>query len=428
MNTIKKLSLLLLAVISLYGCKEEDKPKPAVTSTFTVTIENVQTGKKFLNSGEISAIGPGDSQSISFNAGKGMYLSFANMFVQSNDIFFGFDDTGLALYDADGNATTGDVTSQISLWDAGTEVNEEPGVGPNQAPRQSGMNTGMDENGTIVLVSANGDGFTYPVLTDLIKVSLSHDGGTMFTVTFENTSAGTALGSPIAPGIWAIHNASAKLFEAGSTASAGLEGIAEDGNNSTMLMSVTSNSGYASPFAPGVWAVHDNTVNPIFDNNKVDKGEGLEALSEDGDPSGLVASLMGKASVSKSGVFNTPSSASTPGPLMGGDSYTFTFEAEEGDYLSFATMLIHANDLFFAFGEKGIALFNNGAAVSGDFTGQVDLWDAGTEVNEYPGAGNNQPARGGAGTGADENGNVQIVNDGFTYPAVNQLIKVTISK
>jgi hypothetical protein len=41
----------------------------------------------------------------------------------------------------------GDITSQILLWDAGTEVNEEPGLGPNQAPLQPAPNTGPVEHG-----------------------------------------------------------------------------------------------------------------------------------------------------------------------------------------------------------------------------------------------------------------------------------------
>ncbi len=126
------------------------------------------------------------------------------------------------------------------------------------------------------------------------------------------------------------------------------------------------------------------------------------------------------------GVFNTPTGAAGPGPLLPGNTYSFTFEAEEGDYLNFATMLVHTNDLFFAFDDTGIALFNNGTAVIGDVTSSIQLWDAGTEVNEYPGAGNNQPARGGANSGADENGKVRPVNDSFTYPSVNSAIKVTI--
>ena len=33
----------------------------------------------------------------------------------------------------------------VALWDAGTEKNEVPGVGPNQAPRQAAPNTGGND-------------------------------------------------------------------------------------------------------------------------------------------------------------------------------------------------------------------------------------------------------------------------------------------
>ena len=94
--------------------------------------------------------------------------------------------------------------------------------------------------------------------------------------------------------------------------------------------------------------------------------------------------------------------------------------------LSFATMLVQTNDLFI--GVDNFTLFNNGVAVSGDITSSLALWDAYTEVNEYPGAGINQaPRQGGPNTGMDESGNVQEVNDAFTYSAVAQMIKVTIN-
>jgi len=46
-------------------------------------------------------------------------------------------------------ATAGSLigTSQILLWDARTEVNEEPGLGPNQAPLQPAPHTGTREQG-----------------------------------------------------------------------------------------------------------------------------------------------------------------------------------------------------------------------------------------------------------------------------------------
>jgi nucleoid-associated protein YgaU len=101
------------------------------------------------------------------------YLSFATMLVQSNDLFVGPDETGIALFDMDGMAMDmmmHDVTADLLLWDAGTEANEEPGSGPNQAPRQSGANTGpADGMATVHVVD---DDFTYPEVTALLKVTI----------------------------------------------------------------------------------------------------------------------------------------------------------------------------------------------------------------------------------------------------------------
>jgi len=72
------------------------------------------------------------------------------MFVQSNDLFYAPNGQGIALFDDQGNPIDADVSQYLSLWDAGTEVDEEPGTGPNQAPRQNGP-TGKDENGKVVL-------------------------------------------------------------------------------------------------------------------------------------------------------------------------------------------------------------------------------------------------------------------------------------
>lgn len=417
------LATLAIATLTLTSCNNDE---PASNSaTFTVTIENTFEAKNYLASGTVGGlILPTEEMSFSFNAGKGTYLSFASMFVQSNDLFYGFADTGLKLYDDDGNPVTGDVSSSVQLWDAGTEVNEMPGAGPNQAPRQSAPNTGMDENGTIQVVN---DAFTYPNTADVIEVTLTHDGGTEFTVKIKNVSNNSSLATPLAGGVWGVHGEGVKLFENGTTASAGLEAIAEDGDNTAMEMNLASNTGYASPYAPGVWATHDNGTMPIFTNGVADRGEGLEALAEDGVPSTLNDILMAKTGIISNGIFNTPDGATAAGPLMPSNTYSFTFEAKEGDVLSLATMLVHTNDLFYGFGDSGIELFANGQAVTGDVTGSLKLWDAGTEVNEYPGAGNNQPARGGAGTGADENGTVQVVDDNFTYPATADAIKITIT-
>ncbi len=130
-----------------------------------------------------------------------------------------------------------------------------------------------------------------------------------------------------------------------------------------------------------------------------------------------------------SGVFNTPEDSTNAGPLGPGAAYEFTFDAPPGASLSFATMFVPSNDLFFAPDENGVALWNpDGTQVSGDVTAQVLLWDAGTEENEEPGVGPNQVMRQGpANTGPDDpDATVRLVNDAFTYPAVSDVIRVII--
>ena len=205
----------------------------------------------------------------------------------------------------------------------------------------------------------------------------------------------------------------------------GLEGLSEDGDPSGLADYLEMNSGYVSPLAPGAFAVHGSDVSPIFSTNHADLGEGLENLAENGDPSTLAAALSSKTGVTATGAFNTPKGASGPGPLLPGNSYEFTFEAEDGEYLSFATMLVHSNDLFFSPSDMGIALFSGGIAPSGNITSSIMLYDAGTEVNELPGVGIHQPAR--LNGGMDEAGNVSTVSDGFTYPTVTDAVKVTIT-
>ena len=55
------------------------------------------------------------------------------------------------------------------------------------------------------------------------------------------------------------------------------------------------------------------------------------------------------------------------------------------------------------------------------------LWDAGTEVNQPPGASVDQaPRQRAPNAGADENGVVHVLSDGYGYPAVANVVRVTI--
>jgi hypothetical protein len=439
---MKKLLLYTLPAILIFACSDDDDGNMVLPSMadFTVRIENVNMPKSFFASGSVPGLlMPGEEQEFSFEAGPVTLpgaetkLSFVTMFVQSNDLFLGPDEMGISLY-RDGSRVTGNVTDQVALWDAGTEVNEEPGTGPNQAPRQTGPNTGTDENGNVILVSQSGDGFTYPEVNELIEVELEAlpDSETGFRVIVRNISGNASLPTPFAGLAWVIHTEDGPIFTSGEAdRGMGLEDIAEDGDATNLTTAMGDDTGLISPLSPGVWAVHDNGINPLFNSGSADLGEGLEDIAEDGDPAALASALNGKTGVTSSGIFNTPVGAGGPGPAIPGGAYEFSFTAEEGDYLSFMTMFVQSNDLFYTFPEGGIPLFNNGNPVTGDMTSQVLLYDAGTEINEFPGAGLNQVIRqSGADTGAVENGvvtNIDNAGDGFAYPAVGDIIRVTIT-
>ncbi|TDI67042.1 MAG: hypothetical protein E2O88_08415, partial [Bacteroidetes bacterium] len=200
---MKKSLLYTLPWVLLMACSDDDEGGMIlpISADFTVRIENVNQPKSFFASGAVPGlVMPGMEQEFTFDAGPVTLpgavtkLSLVTMFVQSNDLFFAPGEEGITLFDG-GNRVTGNVTDQIDLWDAGTEVNEEPGSGPNQAPRQSGPATGDDENGTVVLVSGNGDGFTYPAVSEVIEVIIEAlpDTETGFKVVVRNVSGNASL-------------------------------------------------------------------------------------------------------------------------------------------------------------------------------------------------------------------------------------------
>ena len=196
------------------------------------------------------------------------------------------------------------------------------------------------------------------------------------------------------------------------------------------IENVSGDSDLPTPFAPGVWVLHSE-AGPLFTTGEADRGYGLEALAEDGDPSHLAAALSDMEL--HAGVFNTPAGSDAPGVLLPGGAYEFEVKATpDTPYLSFATMLVQSNDLFVGPDETGIALFDmDGMAMDmmmHDVTADLLLWDAGTEANEEPGTGPNQaPRQSGANTGpADGMATVHVVDDEFTYPEVTALLKVTI--
>jgi hypothetical protein len=111
-------------------------------------------------------------QPFMVTASPGDRLQFATMFVQSNDLFFAPRDGGIALFDTGGRAMHGKVTTRVALFDAGTEVNQPPGSGRDQAPRQAGPDTGRAERMPLDLVQNRHDGFAYPPVEAVIEVEI----------------------------------------------------------------------------------------------------------------------------------------------------------------------------------------------------------------------------------------------------------------
>jgi len=188
----------------------------------------------------------------------------------------------------------------------------------------------------------------------------------------------------------------------------------------------TSNGYVPTPLAPGFWVVHEN-ANELFTAGKADYGDGLEALAEDGNPAKLLEHYSMSNMAGHYGVFNTPVGAMEAGPLLPGASYSFSFDAQAGDRLSFATMFVQSNDLFYGTSASGLALFDAmEQPISGDISGQILLWDAGTEVDEEAGQGAHQPLRQmGPDSGDDENAAVRVTEQMLALNG--QVVRVTIS-
>ncbi len=192
----------------------------------------------------------------------------------------------------------------------------------------------------------------------------------------------------------------------------------------------TASNGQKVPFAlsPGMFVLSEKNA-ALFTEGKPARN-GLEMQAEDGDPSGLVTSLVARHHSSNlHGVFNTPFGAMAAGPIRPGDSFEFTVTAMPGMKFFMTQMFGQSNDWFYAPAANGIALFDaKGNALSGDITEKFILWDAGTEKDEEIGIGANQgPRQKGPNTGEAENGVVHRVRDARWQGKNAEFFRVTIT-
>lgn len=187
-------TMFALASTALVSCSDDDEKDMPQSMSSVISFENVLEPKDFVESGTFVGMGgagvdapvvlPGSSISFKFHAGKGQALMFATMYGASKDWFFAPENPGINLYNDDGTPITGDVSSQIRLWDNGTKDNM----------------TGTAESANIMEVEGV-DASTLMSLK-LEYVASSSE----FTLTIMNTSGSTANETPFSPGVWAVSN------------------------------------------------------------------------------------------------------------------------------------------------------------------------------------------------------------------------------
>ena len=117
---------------------------------------------------------PGKAYEFTITAEPGQFLSIAAMFGQSNDWFYSVD-RPIALFRG-AKAVSGDVSPQIALFDAGTEVDEEPGLGPNQAPRQKDPEAGVREREP---VAHAGGKWRIPATGEVFRLTIAPQGASV---------------------------------------------------------------------------------------------------------------------------------------------------------------------------------------------------------------------------------------------------------
>ena len=127
------------------------------------------------------------------------------MYVESNDLFFSTIEAGVDLF-PNGEALSGDITNQVVLLDAGTEINQPIGFGADQAPRQSAFNIGEPDIENNVRLNTDDSA---SLLINTIRVVVTNDGVNNFTINIQNLPSST---TPLSPGVFAVFNGGNPIF------------------------------------------------------------------------------------------------------------------------------------------------------------------------------------------------------------------------
>jgi len=317
-------------------------------------------------------------------------LSLATMLGQTNDVFLATSPAGVALLDDQGAprdvaTVQAELNASVVNYDAGTEANQVPGAGADIKANQSSNNQGaVDTNNQVRRYSDDTNDLAGPNLGGFASVTVKQGAAGAFDVIVTNTSSGAFVGT-LSPVVWAVHDGSTQLFQAGKAVSAGLQSLAEDGVSTALVTELTANTHVAA--------------------------KGVQGLA----------------------------------PIASGANFSFSVVPDAAHpRLSLVSMIVPSNDTFLALGETGVALLDStgtpraDSAIAADIAAALAAYDAGTEANQAGAAG---PAMAGTtllgsvtlqpapNTGAaDGNGLVRLLTSSvWTYPTASSLIKVTIT-
>lgn len=117
-----------------------------------------------------SAMLPGQQASVTRTPLTATHMTLIFMFAWSNDVVV----SGVFPIDATSAPADAGPTTALAMYDAGTEVNQEPGAGADQAPLQTAPNTGADEGGVITeFAGDDGFGHVYPLVQDFARVEIT---------------------------------------------------------------------------------------------------------------------------------------------------------------------------------------------------------------------------------------------------------------
>lgn len=417
------LSVAVILSTLVVSCKKDkmDTIPPVSPTQAILTFENVVKPMKYVESGIFKGEGSvqmdnkeiknlilpsndpkTNSASFTFHAGKGQRLMFTMMFGASKDWFFAAKQPGIELYDEKGNPKTGVITSDVSLWDNGSKENTN----------------GTKEDKVITSIKDK----TMP--QNLMKLILSYnEQSSAFTLKIINTSKGkkdtegNSLETPFAPGVWVVANTlGGKLldekpfFEAGQKSTKELTILSETGNPEPLYQKVKAQTGIITGLSPAVVVVYTGNKNPLFTMGQK-ATEGLKKLSQMGDVKAFQMELKKLKEVKEVYIAGNA-------PIAPNTKVMTTIKKATGDKVAYALMFGYSNDWFYA-NSTNILTTDRG-----NLTDKTALYDSGTGVDQFPGAGNRQALFGGIPQKEDKV--IEKVGNVFPLPKTSEVIKVTL--